>query len=122
MRPSLRTPSPHFGGRAFIKFFTKVIGTASTLTYNTNPMAIHIKTDGTQVSDVDISTLDKQQKLVGGYIEYVPVAQNMHKLLIVNEEGRLQEVPELNETASLLAGQPIIGDVVLVHIEELDDE
>ena len=85
-------------------------------------MAIHIKTDGTQVSDVDISTLDKQQKLVGGYIEYVPVAQNMHKLLIVNEEGRLQDVPELNEIASLLAGQPIIGDVVLVHIEELDDD
>ncbi|HIB77170.1 MAG TPA: DUF3846 domain-containing protein [Flavobacteriales bacterium] len=83
-------------------------------------MAIHIKTDGTQVSDVDISTLDKQQSLVGGYIEYVPLPQNPHKLLIVNEEGRLQENPEFNDTASLLAMHPIVGDAVLVNRDEID--
>lgn len=85
-------------------------------------MATLLKSDGTSTSNVEIDTLQKQQALVGGYIEYVAVVPNMHQLLIVNEEGRLQEMPEINEVASLLAGQDIVGDAVLVHIEELDNE
>lgn len=85
-------------------------------------MATLLKSDGSSTSNVEIDTLQQQQALVGGYIEYVPVVQNMHELLIINEEGRLQDMPEINEVASLLAGQVIVGDAVLVHIEELEKD
>jgi len=80
-------------------------------------MATLIKVDGSREEDVDISTLKKQQKLVGGYIEYV----NLHngQMLIVNEEGLLMHL-EYNYEASELYGHPIVGDVVLCNLNEVN--
>ena len=80
-------------------------------------MATLIKVDGSREEDVDISTLRKQQELVGGYIEYV----NLHngEMLIVNEEGLLMHL-EYNSEASDLYGHPIVGDVVLCNLNEVN--
>lgn len=50
------------------------------------------------------------QGYVGGYIEIVRLPNNY--ILVVDEEGRLKN-KKLNKKASELAGQPIVGDVVL---------
>jgi Domain of unknown function (DUF3846) len=59
------------------------------------------------------------QQAVGGYIEVVTIPGERHLLLVVNEDGRLKELPP-NVTASQLAGQLIVGDVVLIPRELLD--
>src|SRR5215475_7933873 len=59
------------------------------------------------------------QQAVGGYIEVVTIPDEPHLLLVVNEDGRLQELPA-NVTASQLAGQLIVGDVVLIPRELVD--
>ncbi len=68
-------------------------------------------------------TLEQLNAAVGGYIEIV-----MHRtsigtlkpgmLLVVNGEGMLRGLPT-NVAASLLAGQPIVGDVVLASTSEV---
>ena len=83
-------------------------------------MATLLRTDGTEVSNVEIKTLQQQQALVGGYIEYVRIPSYPQKMLIVNEEGRLTDFPEVNETASEYAEQSIVGDAVLVSLDELN--
>lgn len=50
------------------------------------------------------------QGYVGGYIEIVRLPNNY--ILVVDEEGVLKQ-KKLNKKASELAGQPIVGDVVL---------
>lgn len=50
------------------------------------------------------------QGYVGGYIEIVRLPNNY--ILVVDEEGRLKN-KKLNKKASELAGQSIVGDVVL---------
>lgn len=50
------------------------------------------------------------QGYVGGYIEIVRLPNNY--ILVVDEEGRLKN-KKLNKKATELAGQPIVGDVVL---------
>jgi hypothetical protein len=50
------------------------------------------------------------QGYVGGYIEIVRLPNNY--ILVVDEEGLLKQ-KKLNKKASELAGQPIVGDVVL---------
>lgn len=54
------------------------------------------------------------QELVGGYFEYVYLP---NKVMVVNEMGRINALPE-NVEASFLAGRPIYGDVVLCSIKE----
>jgi hypothetical protein len=56
-------------------------------------------------------TLEQMQKAVGGYIEVVPVPGS-NTLLIVNEEGWMKNLP-VNVNASRIAGQTIVGDVIL---------
>ena len=82
-------------------------------------MATLIKSDGTEVSNVEIETLAQQQALVGGYIEYVRIPSSPQRMLIVNEEGLHADYPELNEAASMLAERTVVGDVVLVTNDEL---
>lgn len=79
-------------------------------------MATLYKTDGTIVEDVDISTLKKQQDLVGGYIEYVYKGD---KIFIINEEGLLEHLL-YNEEASAMYGHPLVGDVVVCQSNEID--
>ena len=57
-------------------------------------------------------TLAELQGLVGGLIEVVYLEDG--KQLIVNEEGVLLDLP-LNQTASMLAGQPIVGNAVILE-------
>jgi len=83
-------------------------------------MATLLKADGTTTSDVDISTLQKQQDLVGGYIEYVRVPSSPRETLIVHEEGLLEAYPVVNEEATILAQKTIVGDAVLAINDELN--
>jgi len=80
-------------------------------------MATLIKSDGTEAPNVDVSTLKHQQDMVGGYIEYVYFPHN--RVAIVNEEGRLKGLP-YNEVASVIAGVHLVGDVIIVDVNELN--
>ena len=59
--------------------------------------------------------LEDVQKVVGGYVETVPVRNiEGHYLLMVDEDARLQwPRPVVNEVASFLACTKIFGNVVL---------
>jgi len=84
-------------------------------------MATIIKVDGT-MEEITIdkqNSLEQMQKIVGGYIEVVPVAGG--KTLVVNEEGLLQQLP-INYKASALYNCTIVGNVILCTLEELEDE
>lgn len=60
--------------------------------------------------------LTAMQEAVGGYIEYVYINRG-RDVLVVNEEGRLIGLP-INPAASLLAGQAIVGDALLLAARE----
>lgn len=59
------------------------------------------------------------QSLVGGLIEAVPMAYDPSHLVIANEEGLLLNLP-WNKTASQLTRQSIVGDCVVVKIEDFN--
>jgi hypothetical protein len=75
-----------------------------------------IKSTG-EVTTVAIPKKDSlpiMQLAVGGLIEYVRCRYNGKKAdMVVNEEGRLIGLP-INPIASLIAGQTIVGDVLLL--------
>ena len=86
------------------------------------PQAVVVKTDGTaQLVPCDASktlSLDKLHELVGGYIEIVRASRIAPLVMIINEEGRLLNLP-LNKNAtawqSAIHGcQQIVGDVVVM--------
>ena len=54
-------------------------------------------------------SLESAQNTVGGYVERVRCPDGT--VLLVNEEGRLNGLP-VNEEASALAGQMIVGNVI----------
>lgn len=78
-------------------------------------MAQLIKTDGSIVNDVSVDTLQQQQQLVDGYIEYV---YKEDRVFIVNEEGLLRSM-DYNAKASEMSGRPLVGDVVVAYQSEL---
>jgi hypothetical protein len=72
-------------------------------------MAKLIKVDGTE-QDLGLEpSLEQLQAAVGGYLEAVNIP---NEVMLVNEEGRLQGLPQ-NIKASLRACQTIVGDVVV---------
>ena len=77
-------------------------------------MARLLKSSGEVLPDVDISSLKKMQKLVQGYIEFIYIKD---KILIVNEEGLLDQLPP-NIEASRIYGKPLVGDVIECGIKE----
>lgn len=86
------------------------------------PQAVVIKVDGSAQlvpCDADKSLpLKKLQELVGGYIEVVRASRIAPLVMIVNEEGKLLNLP-LNKNAtawqSAIHGfQQIVGDVVVM--------
>ncbi len=79
-------------------------------------MAVVLKSNGSRERDVKINSLKQMQELVGGYVEFVYLND---KVLIVNEEGLLNKLP-LNVEASGLCGGPIVGDVILCNINEIE--
>ena len=80
----------------------------------------HIKADGSTVDVTPRSgtgySLDELKGFVGGWIEIVPLRGG--KIMVVNEEGLLMGLP-VNETASLLARQTIVGDVLVCASERV---
>tara|TARA_Y100000592_G_C5481421_1_gene325793 strand:+ start:5029 stop:5274 length:246 start_codon:yes stop_codon:yes gene_type:complete len=78
-----------------------------------------IKTDGT-IEEVAIdkeNSLKQMQDAVGGYIELVRLTDD--DIMIVNEEGLIFGLP-VNEYASKLAGQTIVGNVLMCKPKDLD--
>ena len=79
--------------------------------------------DEIEVVELTGDSLDKLQKMVGGFIEIVR-ARNLRLpyVMVVNEEGLIHNLP-VNNTGSLLyAGiTPIVGDVVIMK-EGYNDE
>lgn len=57
------------------------------------------------------NTLEALQEIVGGYIETVTVATDL--VAIVNEEGRLMELPYNVH----LCGEPIVGPLIFAGVD-----
>ena len=74
-------------------------------------MARLLKASGEILPNVSISTLKEMQELVGGYIEFVYTEKKL--VLIVNEEGLIISLP-VNQMASEIANQVVVGDVIEV--------
>lgn len=70
---------------------------------------VHVVPSG---ENPDLETL---QRLVGGLIQ--PIYYKPGKVMWVNEEGLLLGLP-LNMLASAIAGQPVVGPVVLMDDTE----
>lgn len=84
--------------------------------------AIKITTDEViSVVDIQEPTLKGMQEQVGGYIQTVrgydlndlDVPEKHNLLMIVNEEGKLGELP-YNEVASDLVDDVIVGDILIM--------
>ena len=95
-------------------------------------MAELLKADGTVHPITETLQLHSMQRLVGGYIEIVPIGgtPRRREVLVVDEEGLLKHKP-LNEAATrLYRGNPpqhgglIVGDAIRCVIvnEFLDGE
>lgn len=82
---------------------------------------LHIKSNGkeTPLHGAKIG-LNEAQAYVGGYIEEVRGIGN-GGIMIVNEEGRLENLP-LNAVASEIARKQIVGDVLIVEYDKEDLE
>lgn len=81
-------------------------------------MAKWIKTNGETIevnpkNGTDYS-LEELQGFVGGYIEIIEINIGFAKgkLMVVNEEGKIDGLP-LNTMATLIAGQAIVGNVLV---------
>lgn len=61
----------------------------------------------------DTAWLEALQQAVGGHIEVTGVVGRPDLCLVVDEDGLLKELDE-NPTASLFAGQRIVGPAVLL--------
>jgi hypothetical protein len=80
-------------------------------------MARLIKSSGEILPNVDISSLQKMQDLVNGYVEFVYIKDNT--LLIVNEEGLLMNLPQ-NKQATEIYGHQLVGDVIECGVSEIN--
>lgn len=87
-------------------------------------MALHIKADGTEVKIEPANgkkfSLEELQKMVGGYIEVVRIAKTDHgDHMLVNEDGRMKQLP-VNVSASKLFGRGmIVGDAVVLSRRQM---
>jgi hypothetical protein len=82
-------------------------------------MARLITANGFIKNDVDISTLQRMQKLVGGYIEFVYPREDRDIVLVCNEEGLLIGLP-INERIEQRYGISLVGDVIEATRDELN--
>jgi hypothetical protein len=60
-----------------------------------------------------VYSLKQLQEAVGGYIEVLPVHGQPNMIAVVNEEGRLRDLP-VNPTASRIVGYEVVGDVAII--------
>lgn len=83
-------------------------------------MALILRANGkrediTPLGENGALTLEQMQEVVG-YVQAVKVPYS-HNILLVDEEGRLNGKP-VNQQASILARQPIVGDSIIVVQED----
>lgn len=84
-------------------------------------MAYILRTDGTreEIKEKGYLKLETLQAAVGGYIETVPCRDNgKGKVMILNEEGKLQGLPYNAKATAMARGiiadsDVIVGDVVI---------
>lgn len=75
--------------------------------------AVLIRANGRPLETQRDTDLESMQKAVGGYLEWVRIDENT--VLLVDENARVSGRPRtVNLRASMLAGQDIVGDAVLV--------
>ena len=97
-------------------------------------MATLYKIDGTQKTVTPAAganaafTLKEMQTLVGGLIELVYLDPNGDRALVVNEEGKVDDLPFnqlatdlATEAHALIFGDVIVGDAVLVTNAEMGE-
>ena len=88
-------------------------------------MATIINVDGTEKTvepkNGKMFSLEELQKYVNGYIEIVAINSGEYEnmLMIVDEEGLLKS-NEINEAASMIAGQRIVGTVLVIDKDQID--
>lgn len=70
----------------------------------------------------EVFSLEELQKAVGGYIQIVPIISGEHsgRLMVVDEEGLVKANTQLNEEASKIAGQRIVGQVIIIDKEQIE--
>jgi hypothetical protein len=88
--------------------------------------ATHIKTDGT--SEVvnpkkKFWSLGELQSFVGGFIEFVRLPDD--KIMVVNEEGKINGLPENPEATRIYqshhgANDVIVGNVLITEAQLID--
>jgi hypothetical protein len=82
---------------------------------------INGQTEKIEPGNGKVFTLKELQKAVGGYIKIVPITTGEHsgRLMVVDEEGLLKPDPILNEEASKMAGQSIVGQVIVIDRDQI---
>lgn len=70
-----------------------------------------IYTDGRIEDCKEKMTLEQMQKFVGGYIEMVP-SNVAHRMLVVNEEGLLDQLPHNVEASKFVNPRTLVLDFI----------
>lgn len=78
-------------------------------------MATVLNPDGSGRENVKIRSFPHAQELVGGLVQVVELGD---RVLFVHEEALCLPDPVLNTTATLLAGQPLYGTVIVLSRAE----
>jgi hypothetical protein len=80
------------------------------------PKAYVLKANGTRQELTSRPTLPEAQKLVGGYVEKLPVwlCRVPRLTAFGNEDGRPMHLP-LNQKATDLLGYTVVGDIIIME-------
>lgn len=79
-----------------------------------------IKADGTEEDftfEGEFPGLEAMQKAVGGYIEVIAIGES--KVMVLNEEGKLEGLPENDKATTMTRGilspfDVVVGDVIIM--------
>ena len=84
-------------------------------------MAKVIKSSGEEIDvrpkNGEFFELEEMQKFVGGWVEILPISGNRY--MVVNEEGRLLELPLNQKATDIFRLEPIVGNVLVCGIDEI---
>lgn len=78
-------------------------------------MATLITQDGDVIDNYDASTLEKMEEAVGGFVKHIKTVLDID--LCVNEQAALLGLKP-NAMASALAGELVLGDVLMLNNKE----
>ena len=89
-------------------------------------MATIIKTtseiETVEPANNNIFSLDELQKAINGYFTIVPIDAGKYsgKFMIVNEDALMRPNQVVNTIASYIAGQRIVGQVMIIDREQIE--